>query len=105
MFAVADVSAQNESVSTIRGYESSEVHLTLDSGNDILEVRVEGCEQCKQRSYLPTRDIVINQNQRDVSADDYPRVSGSSGTIMFDDTNKMVFQVNFWKSRGEGEVK
>lgn len=105
MLAVAEASAQSESDSNIQGYEASEVHLTLDSGRRILEVRVEGCELCTTQSYLPARNIVISQGSRDLPADDYQRVSGSSGTIMFDDKNKMVFEVNFWVPRGEGEVR
>lgn len=105
MIAVASASAQSGSESTIQGYEADEVHLTLDSGNGVLGVRVKGCELCTQQSYLPARDIVITEGRKGLSEDDYPRVSGRSGTIMFDDKNKMVFEVNFWAPRGEGEVR
>lgn len=105
VFLVASASAQSESDSTIRGYEASEVHLTLGSDSSILGVRVEGCELCKQQSYLPARDIVVSRGARDISAAHYQRVSGNPGTIMFDGKNKMVFEVNFWVPRGEGDVR
>lgn len=105
MIAVASASAQSESESTIQGYEADEVHLTLDSGNSVLGVRVKGCEFCTQQSYLPARDIVISEGPRALSAEGYRRVNGRSGTIMFDEKNKMVFEVNYWTSRGEGEVR
>lgn len=105
MIAVANASAQSESESTIQGFEASEVHLTLDSGNSILGVRVQGCELCTQQSYLPARDIVISEGRKNLSAGDYQQASGRSGTIMFDEKNKMVFEVNFWVPRGDGEVK
>jgi hypothetical protein len=105
MFAVGGATAQSKSDSTIQGFEANEVHFTVDSGNRILEVRVEGCELCTKQSYLPARDIVVSEGPRILSSDAYQQVSGNSGTIMFDDTSQMVFEVNFWTPRGEGEVK
>lgn len=105
MIAVSSASAQSESENTIQGYEASEIHLTLDSGNNVLGLRVVECELCTQHSYLPAQDIVISEGAKDLSAENYPKVSGRSGTIMFDDRTKMVFEVNFWTPRGEGEVR
>lgn len=105
ILAAGSASAQDESDSTIQGYEANQVHLTMDSGNRVLEVRVKGCELCTKKSYLPTRDITISEGSRELSSDDYQRISGNSGTIMFDDRNDMVFEVNFWLQRGEGDVR
>lgn len=105
VFAVGGAYAQSDSNSAIQGFEANEVHLTLDSGNRILQVRVEGCELCKKQSYLPAQGITISEGPEKLSADEYGRVSGRSGTIMFDEMSQMVFEVNFWVPRGEGEVR
>lgn len=105
LFVVAGANAQSGSESTVQGFEANEVFLTLDSGNRILEVRVKGCELCEKQSYLPVRDIVITKGDQKVAQGDYQRVSGNSGTIMFDEKNGMVFEVNYWLSREEGEVR
>ncbi|MDX1559043.1 MAG: hypothetical protein R3193_09070 [Marinobacter sp.] len=97
--------AQGSDDSTIQGYEASSVHLTVDSSNKIVQVRVEGCELCSQQSYLPARDIRIRLGNRSLSLSDYQEVNGSAGTIMFDDRNDLVFEVYYWPQHGRGEVK
>lgn len=105
MSASGGALAQSGSENTIQGFEATEVNLTVGSGNRILEVRVKGCELCTKTSYLPARDIVITRGDQGVPASDYQLISGNSGTIMFDERNDMVFKVNYWPSRGEGDVR
>lgn len=106
ILAVGSAGAQSRSDSnTIRAYESGEVHLTLDSGNRVLEVRVKDCELCQKQSYLPTRDIRISYGSDVLEGSDYDAISGNAGTIVFDDTNDMVFTVRYWLPREERNLQ
>lgn len=103
--AAGSVSAQNGSDSTIRAYEAGEVHLTLDSANRVVEVMVKDCELCQKRSYLPTRDIEISYGSDVLGRGDYAAVSGKAGTVVFDDLNDMVFNVQYWLPREERNLQ
>lgn len=105
LLATGSVSAQNRSDNTIRAYEAGEVHLTLDSLNRVVQVMVKGCELCQKMSYLPTRGIEVSYGADVLRGSDYAGISGNAGTIVFDDTNDMVFKVRYWLPREERNLQ
>lgn len=105
LLAVGSVSAENESVSTIRANEAGEVHLTLDSANRVVEVMVKDCELCQKQSYLPKREIEVSYGTNVLGRNEYSAISGKAGTIVFDDRNDMVFKVQYWLPREERNLQ
>lgn len=105
LLGTGSASAQSGWDSTIQGYEAGEVHLTLDSQSRILEVVVKECELCQKKSYLPTRDLKVSHGSDVLGRADYGSASGNAGTIIFDDADDMVFEVQYWLSREEGRVQ
>lgn len=106
LWAASTSAADNSSLidSNVQGYEAQSVELATDSAGRVVAVRVEGCELCQSQSYLPARDIRVRQGDSILKKSRYSVVSGSPGTVMFDDRDDMVFEVYYWQPRaGEEE--
>ncbi|SNC76532.1 hypothetical protein SAMN04487881_3475 [Marinobacter sp. es.048] len=84
--------------------EAGMVELVTGSSGDVVQVRVEACQNCMKSSYLPARDLVVSRGGRPVSGAAIPGLSGGSGTLVIDSQSGMIEKVDFWIERGGERV-
>ncbi|MBC7184132.1 MAG: hypothetical protein H5U30_11255 [Marinobacter sp.] len=86
----------------VRPVEAGSVELVVGSSGDVVQVRVEECEECERSSYLPARDLTVEYADKTVEPNQLGRINGGSATVVLDTNTDMVRKIDFWTQRGEG---
>lgn len=86
----------------VRPVEAGSVELVVGSSGDVVQVRVEDCEECERSSYLPTRDLTVEYADKAVEPNQLGGINGGSATVVLDTSTGMVRKIDFWTQRGEG---
>lgn len=81
--------------------ESSFVEIVLSSSGEVLQVRVEGCEHCRQNSYLPAREFEVLRADQLIDVRRMEEINGRPGTLVISTETGMVQKVVFSVPRGE----
>lgn len=96
------VSARSMLDGDVRPVEAGSVELIFDSSGDVVQVRVENCEECERSSYLPTRDMTVVYEDKAVELNQLGGINGGSATVVLYISTGMVKKIDFWTQRGEG---
>lgn len=82
--------------------EAGRVELVTNASGEIVQVRVENCEQCSQDSYLPSRKLRISQSGKPDAPKSPSSLSGQAGTVVVNLQSGMVEQIIFWALPNRG---
>ena len=96
------VSARSMLDGNVRPVEAGSVELVVGSSGDVVQVRVEDCEECERSSYLPTRDLTVEYADQAVEPNQLGGINGGSATVILDTNTDMVRKIDFWTQRGDG---
>lgn len=96
------VSARSMLDGDVRPVEAGSVELVVGSSGDVVQVRVEGCEECDRVSYLPARDLTVEYSDEALEPTRLGGINGGSATVVLDTGSNMVRKIDFWTQRGEG---
>lgn len=99
------VSARSMLDGDVRPVEAGSVELVVGSSGEVVQVRIEDCEECDRSSYLPARDLAIEYSDKALEPDQLGGVNGGSATVVLDTNTDMVRKIDFWAQRGEGAAQ
>lgn len=81
--------------------EANYVELVFNASGEVVQLRVEGCESCRQSSYLPSRDLLISRQGKVLDVSGAIGLSGNPATLVVGVDSKLVEKVDFWVPRGK----
>ncbi|WP_372982016.1 hypothetical protein [Marinobacter sediminum] len=76
--------------------EAGRVELVTNASGEIVQVRVENCEQCAQENYLPSQNLRVSQSGRPGASESPSSFNGQAGTVVLNLQSGMVEQIIFW---------
>lgn len=81
--------------------EAGVVEFVFGSSGNIVQIKVDGCEPCRQQSYLPARGLEVSRLDRVLEGSELVAASGQSGTLIISTDTGLVKKVHIWVPRGE----
>lgn len=81
--------------------EAGMVDLVMNASGEVVQIRVEECEQCDRDSYLPSRQLRIKQSGNPDFSGSLDAVDGRAGTVVLNRRSGMVEQIIFWAPRDD----